>query len=658
MATSGQTAVVWLFSNTHGYFVRWTRTAVDVTNNTSTVKAELCVELKPNYGYYGSNRTSQIRLDGTTYDLPNPGISSPGAGTWVLGTATKVLTHNSDGTRSFVLGGRHRAPGYSDSAYIPDETFVLDAIPRATEITAFSNFNSDSTSISVTLDRKSSSFTHEITLKVAGTNIVTWTGTAANFTGAGTLSLSTEQRNAILTAMPTTTTATATVTVVTKSGTTTVGSRSRNATYTIQANVVPTISNVLVTVTTPQGAITGTARNYAVQNVSTIKVQYSRAAPTGATIKTAKVELGAASSTANPASFTPTASGSNAIKITVTDSRGRSAIHNNSVSVVAYTALIAQVTELTRLPSQQTNMRLKVKLTVGAITYGSNTTNGFNIKVETVPVDGSEPSSTPYNQTWNPGSASETVYTITPSTVYLETKAYNVTITVKDDFSTVTLVGRLSTASFPLVMGKIGIGVGKVPESGRVLDVAGSVYFDGLLIKPSAISGALIKDPELIPANSDLNNYMREGHFYCSTNAAVATLLNCPTGNAFSMSVEKHAGYCQRLITYHTHLWVEYIRNYYNGTWGPWRRIAIFGYDFQAGSGNVGALTAGQVYSQNVTLPVAFPSDSYSVIVTGNNTGVPAVFGVTTRTTTYFTVQARALANSGSGYFHWIAMMR
>ena len=174
----------------------------------------------------------------------------------VLGTATKVLTHNSDGTRSFVLGGRHRAPGYSDSAYIPDETFVLDAIPRATEITAFSNFNSDSTSISVTLDRKSSSFTHEITLKVAGTNIVTWTGTAANFTGAGTQSLSTEQRNAILTAMPTTTTATATVTVVTKSGTTTVGSRSRNATYTIQANVVPTISNVLVTVTTPQGAIT------------------------------------------------------------------------------------------------------------------------------------------------------------------------------------------------------------------------------------------------------------------------------------------------------------------------------------------------------------------------------------------------------------------
>ncbi len=79
---------------------------------------------------------------------------------------------------------------------------------------------------------------------------------------------------------------------------------------------------------------------------------------------------------------------------------------------------------------------------------------------------------------------------------------------------------------------------------------------------------------------------------------------------------------------------------------------------FQAGSGNVGALTAGQTYTQNVTLPVAFPSDSYLVIVTGNNTGVPAVFGVTTRTTTYFTVQARALANSNSGYFHWIAMMR
>ena len=187
--------------------------------------------------------------------------------------------------------------------------------------------------------------------------------------------------------MPTTTTATATVTVVTKVEQPR-SEQVKECDLHNPSECGAAISNVLVTVTTPQGAITGTARNYAVQNVSTIKVQYSRAAPTGATIKTAKVELGAASSTANPASFTPTASGSNAIKITVTDSRGRSAIHNNSVSVVAYTALIAQVTELTRLPSQQTNMRLKVKLTVGAITYGSTLPTDLS-KVETVPVDGS-----------------------------------------------------------------------------------------------------------------------------------------------------------------------------------------------------------------------------------------------------------------------------
>ena len=45
-----------------------------------------------------------------------------------------------------------------------------------------------------------------------------------------------------------------------------------------------------------------------------------------------------------------------------------------------------------------------------------------------------------------------------------------------------------------------------------------------------------------ITANADLNTYTTPGSYYCKTNAAVATLSNCPTSSAFTMKVEAGAG--------------------------------------------------------------------------------------------------------------------
>jgi len=79
--------------------------------------------------------------------------------------------------------------------------------------------------------------------------------------------------------------------------------------------------------------------------------------------------------------------------------------------------------------------------------------------------------------------------------------------------------------------------------------------------------------PQIIPVNTDLNNYTTPGLYYCPANATVATLLNCPTSNAFSLRVEKHAGYNQTLTEYTTSAHKIYTRNNYNGTWGSWGRI-------------------------------------------------------------------------------------
>nr|DAT38259.1 MAG TPA: Baseplate component [Caudoviricetes sp.] len=80
-------------------------------------------------------------------------------------------------------------------------------------------------------------------------------------------------------------------------------------------------------------------------------------------------------------------------------------------------------------------------------------------------------------------------------------------------------------------------------------------------------------EPKLINGNSDLNDYVVAGMYYCSADATVATLLNCPSRHAFSLLVEKHAGTRQTLTEYMREPFHIFVRNKYSNTWGPWHRI-------------------------------------------------------------------------------------
>ena len=78
-------------------------------------------------------------------------------------------------------------------------------------------------------------------------------------------------------------------------------------------------------------------------------------------------------------------------------------------------------------------------------------------------------------------------------------------------------------------------------------------------------------EPELIPANVDLNSYTHYGLYYCPKNADAATIGHCPTdGNAFALVVLLEAGVAQICVQYGTNTHNIYHRNYYNGAWGDW----------------------------------------------------------------------------------------
>lgn len=80
-------------------------------------------------------------------------------------------------------------------------------------------------------------------------------------------------------------------------------------------------------------------------------------------------------------------------------------------------------------------------------------------------------------------------------------------------------------------------------------------------------------EPKLINGNSDLNDYVVAGMYYCSADVTVATLLNCPSRNAFSLFVEKHAGIKQTLTEYMRSPFKIFVRNKYGNAWGAWQRI-------------------------------------------------------------------------------------
>lgn len=79
----------------------------------------------------------------------------------------------------------------------------------------------------------------------------------------------------------------------------------------------------------------------------------------------------------------------------------------------------------------------------------------------------------------------------------------------------------------------------------------------------------------ILPASTDLNTITTGGEYYCSVNATVATFTNCPTTNAFVMSVRNSAGTTQTIREYRNTPGSarSWFRNYSASSWGLWYQV-------------------------------------------------------------------------------------
>ena len=157
-------------------------------------------------------------------------------------------------------------------------------------------------------------------------------------------------------------------------------------------------------------------------------------------------------------------------------------------------------------------------------------------------------------------------------------------------------------------------------------------YPEGMLKwKGTDLYNTTLKNPEVIPSDSDLNDYINPGVYRVNSNATAQTLKNCPTLVSFSLVIFVPTRLCVRQVLYEYNSNTIYIRTKHeDGVWREWSKllddsyitgyIASIGYLkisnllFQWGSYNISS----DPESKEITLPLAV-SATFARFVDSNN---------------------------------------
>ena len=537
------------------YTITITQNSRNTTANTSNVTVSVRV-YRTNTGYttYGTG-TVYCTIDGTQYTeaiTSSDKITSSGI---VLFSKTLNIAHNADGTKTLTVSARITHDQFSSSNQSYPQT--LTAIPRATTPTVSATSVNMGASITINMPRASSSFDHTLTYKFGSA-----TGTIGSDLGtskAWTVPLS------LASQIPSGTSGTCTITCKTYNGSTLIGTKTVSFTAKVPSSVVPTISSVAVADTnTAYAAQFGNL----VQGKSKAKFTITAAGAYGSTITAYKTVIeGKTYTGAAPTTAVLTGSGNATATITVTDSRGRTATFEKTINRIPYAA-----PKITSFEAHRTDAE-------GAVNYeGSNAsiTAAFTIS------SANEKNTHSYKIEYKVQSATTwttlaegTGYTYSKTTVtgavFDPNNAYDIRLTVKDYFGSITKVSELPTAFTLLDFNASGRGVafGKVSEQEAV----------EFALPVVSTFGHFISSPVIIAGSQDLNALTMPGYYIVGNTAISATVLNKPpmtTTETALVEVMPMGDGLQRLQRYYVcdkddqYIWQ---RLYYSGTWGDWMLV-------------------------------------------------------------------------------------
>ena len=453
----------------------------DIPNNRS--KLNWTVKLKQ--GQYRHNALC-------TYNLSINGVSvwaSASGGTTINTSAypknttitlasgtTGWITHNADGKKTVAISASYKTNNQTSGVVwiCPllsiSGSFAITTIPRTSKPTLSSTSFNLGTEITISTNRASSGFTHTIRYAFgsASGTIATGVGTSTKWTPP--LTLASQIPNAV--------SGTGYIYCDTYSGSTKIGTESVKFTGRVPASGVPTFTTIthseyVADVASKVGAY--------VQGQSRLSLAITGAAGVyGSTIKSYSITFDGSSYGAQSA-VSAVLEGSGTLTITgkVTDSRGRTTSKSVTVSVLPYAPPKITAFSLQRCTAAGVldDLGTYVKVTragsISSLKPGSTEKNSLSYVIR---------SKARTATTWTAKKTGTGALTLTGSDVvgtYTTVTSADFRIEITDIFNTSISLAVLTTAAVTLSWGPEGVGIGKIVEPGRALDVAGSGYIDG-----------------------------------------------------------------------------------------------------------------------------------------------------------------------------------
>lgn len=429
------------------------------------------------YGAYNldaSGNTVKMTVNGKQVVSKTMAMDFRNRATVNLGSWTGNISHGADGKKTLACSGSFSISG---SSYLSNGSIscsiVLDQIPRATKPTLSASTVALGSAVTIGIAPAVSTWTHNLYYRVGTGSWVRFaTGVKSNYAWAVPL--------AIADNFPSATSGTITIGVNTYNGSTLIGgTQTINLNITIPASVAPSVSSVSVSEREQPIQLFGAGY---VQGKSRFLVNSSASGAYGSWITGYRFDVGSQSYTNTSNSYemqeTVRDSGTVTIKVTVTDSRGRTASRSITVSVLPYS--VPQITgfDCSRCGDAKGTVNnsgefLKVYMAFSVSSLNNNNTGKYKLE---------------YCQT---GASSWTALTSGDSYSYSGTfisstallnsaNSYKVRLTVWDSFTSSVIVREVGTAVRLLsyIVKKTAIAIGKIPEKDSTFEVALETVFN------------------------------------------------------------------------------------------------------------------------------------------------------------------------------------
>lgn len=315
---------------------------VSVASNTSLVTVSLYLNDTQSYwNHYSPSGT--IVIDGTGY-----GFSSRFdryTSSQLLATRQKTIAHNVDGSSSISVSASF-STGVGLGTLTTSQSKTLTTIPRATQPSAAGADLGQK--ITINCPRASSSFSHTLRYEWSGKKGVIATGVGTSYTWTVPLDFVRDIPNSSQQNLG--------IVCETYNGSSFIGTKRAYASMKVPASIVPRIDSIAVS-----EAVSKVKNNFTkyVRGMSQASVAVEASGVYGSTIKGYLVELDGVSYTSK--SFTSNViqgDGSLPLKVTVTDSRGRSVSDTRTLEVYPYTTPIIEAADISQSGST-TYLRVK-----------------------------------------------------------------------------------------------------------------------------------------------------------------------------------------------------------------------------------------------------------------------------------------------------------